>query len=352
MFARLALGLFAAVGCTEAVQVTYSGFVVDNLCFDKCQVSFPGCENCALDGTNVITQPEEHTVHCIRDVQACVDSGYALMQNAGDPLNPNYKIRYSFDGISNQRVVELINDSPLLNGFAVTAVGEDTGDGVLRNANFVACNTSATDCTSGICESGNCISLALTDSLQTSVSPNLVLLHGAFMICAWAFFAPVAWLIKRHVKTLPSLNLGRKVAGFPLAFLLHGGLMLSAVICTIIGVSIAFADFDWRSIGAHGPIGIIVFILAIWQPLPAILCRPSHESPRRIWFNRVHRTGGALALLLGALNVILGTMNYRTLWDNCIAPIFMGIAFALIGILALSAIILEYMSRKGEGDEK
>lgn len=354
----------AAVGCgllarpAAASTVTFTGYVTDNLCFDKCQVAFngqpgSGCDKCALDKTNVITNPEDHTVHCIRDVKACIDSGYSLLQNAGTAAAPDFQIRLKLDDAGNSEVFKLIETTQLHAGLSVVATGTDNGDGVLRGATFTQCNPNTTDCSTGTCV--GCISTATTDDLQTPINPTMVLIHGAFMLLAWALFAPMAWLIKRHAGTVPFLRLTRKVKPFgkpfPLAFLLHGGLNTSAVVCTIIGGAIAAAEFDRRALFGHGALGLVVIITAIWQPFPAFFCRPVHGHPKRLLFNRVHRTGGVICLVGGGINVILGTFNYSTLWDPCIAPIFSGLAFSLIGVFIALAIGLEVKSLIGGGGD-
>jgi hypothetical protein len=50
-----------------AATVTYSGYVVDELCFDKC-VADTGCDECALDKTNVLLRPQTHTVRDILSI--------------------------------------------------------------------------------------------------------------------------------------------------------------------------------------------------------------------------------------------------------------------------------------------
>ena len=117
--------------------------------------------------------------------------------------------------------------------------------------------------------------------------------------------------------------------------------MLAAVVFTIVGVAIALLKFDRRALFGHYPLGLVVFAIVCFQPLPALICRPEHGQPRRKYFNWVHWLGGGLALGLGAVNVILGTLNYSTLWDNCVAPSFIFLAAAGIGFVVVLGIVLE-----------
>eukprot|EP00657_Telonema_sp_P-1_P002686 TRINITY_DN16207_c0_g1_i1.p1 TRINITY_DN16207_c0_g1~~TRINITY_DN16207_c0_g1_i1.p1 ORF type:complete len:162 (+),score=51.16 TRINITY_DN16207_c0_g1_i1:1-486(+) len=125
-------------------------------------------------------------------------------------------------------------------------------------------------------------------------------------------------------------------------------MMSTAVVFTITGVSIALAGFDHRALYGHGIIGVVVFIAALVQPLPALFCRPDHGQPKRKYFNRVHWSFGSLALVLGAVNVLLGTFNYMTLWDNCTAPVFIGCAAAGIGGVVVLGVVLEALRHRAE----
>ena len=52
--------------------VSHTGFVIDLFCWDM-----PG--HVAIDGADLDTSPEDHTVHCMRDIQHCRDNGFVTI---------------------------------------------------------------------------------------------------------------------------------------------------------------------------------------------------------------------------------------------------------------------------------
>jgi len=173
---------------------------------------------------------------------------------------------------------------------------------------------------------------------KTKEPPNqdLVKLHAILQSVAWGVLAPCAVVIKRFRPFMGD----RKVGKYPLAFLLHGALMSTAIIFCVTGVIIAFAAFDHRTTKAHAPLGMIVMILAFIQPWPAIFCRPDHESPKRKFFTIAHVGNGVLLILLAPVVCVLGMLNYKDLWDESVAP-FGAIVYAGFGISLVVGIALQ-----------
>eukprot|EP00927_Polykrikos_kofoidii_P051740 TRINITY_DN45531_c0_g1_i1.p1 TRINITY_DN45531_c0_g1~~TRINITY_DN45531_c0_g1_i1.p1 ORF type:complete len:371 (+),score=25.15 TRINITY_DN45531_c0_g1_i1:76-1188(+) len=335
LLALLAVGWVGHCAALSGREVSYAGFVSDFLCFDKCASCGCDCESCALDKTNVITNPEDHTVHCIRDVQVCIDSGFYLMENIGTAKTPNYQPRFKLDAVGSNNAFAVISATKQRKGLMVNATGVDDGRGTLVGATVVEC--SGNGC------GGTCIGCTVPAPLvrrdPKPTTKSEVQAHGACMLTAWCLLAPLAVLTKRHGARY---GLGtRKIKGYPLPFVLHGGMMLTAVLLTIIGASIALARFHKRAVSGHLPIGIAVLILSVWQPLPAVLCRPDHVSPRRKYFNWVHRGGGVVCLVGGAINVFLGVENFELLWDRCQAPHWFGVATACLAGCFVGGILLE-----------
>jgi len=327
---------------STANLVTYSGYLIDFLCYDKCETSSSSCDKCALDKTDVIRSPQDHLVHCIRDVSVCIDSNYYLAENRGTADAPDYRPRYELDSFGNANALDVIKASGRNEGLLVTAVGLDDGAGRLIVANITECFGTSCD---GICT--GCASNSARPSHAFPVDRTLVHLHGACMLMAWAFIAPIAAIIKRHQFILPFGLSEVKVGKFPIGFVIHGVMMLTAVLLTLIGGIIALGGFDRRAVFGHFPIGLIVIVLAFWQPLPAIFCRPEHDSPRRKYFNWVHGIGGRVCIFLGVVNVFLGCFNFQTLWDNCTSmgwwiPAALGVLTAIV-----LAILMECRARKG-----
>uniref|UniRef100_A0A7S1ATV7 Cytochrome b561 domain-containing protein n=1 Tax=Noctiluca scintillans TaxID=2966 RepID=A0A7S1ATV7_NOCSC len=304
------------------------------MCHDKCVAG--DCESCALDSTNVKKSPWDHTVHCIRDVDVCIDSGYFLAFNVGSSSAPDYRPRFMLDDVGNQLAFDLISATSTHEGLALTVTGYDDGSGTLRVSSVVECVGFSCD---GVCV--GCTGSPTFSGIQGPVNHDSVLAHGSLLIVAWAFLAPGAFLVKRHAPIIPRLNLTRMVKGYPLHFLIHACLMLAVVLLTIIAVSIAVAGFDRRALYGHLPVGFAVVAVAFIQPFPALFCRPDKESPKRVYFNWFHRAGGAFCLFFGAVNVVLGAMNYRVLWDPCRASIIIGFALGGVSLSICLGVVLE-----------
>jgi len=96
--------------------VTYTGYLADNYCLEM-----PG--GIAIDGANLITSPGDHLVHCLRDVRECIESGYSLLENRGSAASPRYEIKYKLDQASNDKALDMIKDSELVDNYLVTVTG-------------------------------------------------------------------------------------------------------------------------------------------------------------------------------------------------------------------------------------
>jgi hypothetical protein len=156
--------------------------------------------------------------------------------------------------------------------------------------------------------------------------------HGVLQLVAWTVLAPLAVAAKRLGARVPRVQ-EIKVAGRPLPFVAHAGMMGLAIALSCISTGLAWANFTRRALYGHGLLGAIVFACAILQPLPAFLCRPdaAREPTRRRQFNIVHRTGGILTLALAVACIFLGVANYQHYWDVGEGKWFL--VAALIGLL-------------------
>ena len=109
------------------VKTTVSGYLVDIYCWDK-------PNHMAIDGANLETEPEKHTVHCLRDVQVCINGGYALLEKKAGALK--YTLKYKLDATGNVNILKIIKTTASVADFQVTATGTVDGD-VLKGATFV-----------------------------------------------------------------------------------------------------------------------------------------------------------------------------------------------------------------------
>eukprot|EP01065_Artemidia_motanka_P050260 TRINITY_DN8555_c0_g1_i1.p1 TRINITY_DN8555_c0_g1~~TRINITY_DN8555_c0_g1_i1.p1 ORF type:complete len:634 (+),score=195.46 TRINITY_DN8555_c0_g1_i1:239-1903(+) len=136
---------------------------------------------------------------------------------------------------------------------------------------------------------------------------SLLHIHGIFMFMAWGVliqFGSFMFRYFRHVKW---------------AFMAHQVCNFVGVIFTLIGFALAFAGGGSPKF-AHGGIGIVVFILALLQPISAIFrChKPDDDGnpvpnamcgwgwEKRWIYNLFHQWCGRLALVLGLANITLG----------------------------------------------
>jgi len=337
------------------VQVTISGYVSDALCYDRC-ITDSSCSKCALDGADILGAPIGHTVHCIRDVDICFNSGYYLATNTGTSGSPAYKPKYLLTDGGTDKVLAWINQGGLsvTAGLKVTIFGDDNGKNELTVINVTECTGNASVC-DDVCT--GCISTGYIKGTASGIDVDLVRAHAGLLMTAWIYIAPLAWLIKRHQHTpgFPNPKWGK----WPIAFLVHGSMMMIVWILTIAGVSIAISEFKMDASRAttagHLYLGLALFSLTLIQPFPALFCRPAGDSPRRKYFNWFHKSVGALCLILGVVQCYGGVENYKRLWQGkCdsmsryMAPYLGGLV-----IFGLTAIVLEVYRQvqfcKGKG---
>ena len=67
-------------GGVQAAAVNATGYLCDVYCWELPR-------SVALDGARMAEAPERHTVHCMRDVARCRDSGFVLLQQLGSPAS-------------------------------------------------------------------------------------------------------------------------------------------------------------------------------------------------------------------------------------------------------------------------
>ena len=119
------LGLLGTINCA---QVTYSGYLIDRECIRLCEGKTGAC---ALDNTNVLTEPEKHSIHCLL-LPVCIQSGYAVMEK--DEQTELYSAKYILDSEGNANAEKAIRETNKGNDFLVTVTGDDDGTGTLINA--------------------------------------------------------------------------------------------------------------------------------------------------------------------------------------------------------------------------
>ena len=79
----------------------FTGVVADRLCVDK-------PDHIGVDGTNMLTSADQHTVHCLVDIAACVASGYCLMQQT---VNNEWHCVLNFTSAETLKLKDFFNAS-------------------------------------------------------------------------------------------------------------------------------------------------------------------------------------------------------------------------------------------------
>ena len=74
-------------------------------------------------------------MHCLRDIQACRDNGYAVLKKTSEA--PTYDIAYRLDAAGNRKALELIDSTKSIDEFTVRVCGEDAGNGFIEVTSIV-----------------------------------------------------------------------------------------------------------------------------------------------------------------------------------------------------------------------
>ena len=94
--------------------ICHTGFLIDMFCWER-----PG--HVAIDGAPLETEPEKHTVHCMRDIPICRQNGFAILKPS--TTNTTYEIAYTFDSAGNERSLELVDATKKVDNYTVTVCG-------------------------------------------------------------------------------------------------------------------------------------------------------------------------------------------------------------------------------------
>uniref|UniRef100_A0A915ENE1 Ferric-chelate reductase 1 n=1 Tax=Ditylenchus dipsaci TaxID=166011 RepID=A0A915ENE1_9BILA len=161
-------------------------------------------------------------------------------------------------------------------------------------------------------------------SLQGSTKLWLIRFHGVLMIIAWLGCVAVAIYSARYLRKIwPNTT----PMGLKIWFHIHRTLNVCAVVLMLLAALSIFigkdlrwtgpwldrdADQNLSAGGIHSAAGLIATLLAITQPIGALL-RCSNEHPKRPIFNGVHHTIGYLGLSLALISIIIAVFKFNTL---------------------------------------
>jgi hypothetical protein len=120
--------------------VIHVGYLVDMLCWNR-----PG--HVAIDGAALRTAPQDHTVHCLRDIPACRAGGFGLLEKVEEkvpattvdanntatataqeeppepPPLPGFVLKYRLDAAGNALALELLDASAKEKDYVVRVTG-------------------------------------------------------------------------------------------------------------------------------------------------------------------------------------------------------------------------------------
>lgn len=298
--------LIAMLASPVAEGAKHTGFLTDILCWDLVD---------AIDGANMQTGPEEHTVHCMRDIQECIDSGFGVLEGPGS--NGRYSLKYRFDAAGNANALQLLKTTRKRANFVVTVEGEADGD-VLKGAT-VSEPTEADDA-------------AVVVPLEVRPGPAVLYVHLVCMILAWGLLLPWGAALAAR---------GREHGSRGSWFAAHWKLQAGGVVLMLGGfaAAVVFAEGHTAHFKSpHAQLGLAVVVLGCVQALMGAL-RPhapasaeEQRSAERALFEGAHKNGGRLAVVLGIATIGVGIAQAKSLnYDMTVV----GVAAGLSGVCVL-----------------
>jgi len=123
--------LLSSVHAAYSGPVEYSGYLIDHYCYDL--VANGGL---ALDRTDVIRAPWEHTVGCLLEPPC---RSYYLALDSGWGGATEYRKKFTLDEVGNRNAIAVLQNSARVDNFKVTARGVHNGNGTLINASIEEC---------------------------------------------------------------------------------------------------------------------------------------------------------------------------------------------------------------------
>lgn len=108
MSARL---MVLAVAIVASEDVEYTGYVVDNYCWN-----LPNHRG--IDGSQLGTAPETHILHCLWQVPACKEQGYVILEKLASaaPDGSTYGPKYQLDATGNTLALQLFQQEQTRGG--------------------------------------------------------------------------------------------------------------------------------------------------------------------------------------------------------------------------------------------
>jgi hypothetical protein len=256
-------------------KMTHTGYLADLLCWNMVH---------AVDGANMLVNPEAHTVHCMLHIDACRKSGFALLDRPDGAAE--YELKYLLDETGNAAAVEILRATKKKSNVLVTATGEVDGQ-YLRNARVVEPAVGA-------------LPSSAAGDFRRAPEGALVA-HIAFMLTGWGFFIPWGIAIASKTRDMQptgvwfSAHLRLQTYGWAMQLT---GFFLGVFYCE---------RYTAHFLRLHPIVGLIAVILGTLQPVNS-MCRP-HPIPKtraRLLWECVHKLSGRVGMLLAVGAMITG----------------------------------------------
>jgi hypothetical protein len=181
-----------------------------------------------------------------------------------------------------------------------------------------------------------------------------IMWHARLMVLAWAILLPLGAIAARYFKVTPKQDWPRQLDNRAW-WHAHQALQYSGVLLMLVGLALTWSSGSSQSLAAvwHGYLGWAVVAIGVLQVLSAWL-RGSKGGPtepqlrgdhydmtaHRLWFERLHKTAGWLAIVAAVATVCLGLVAAD-------APRWMALVLA-VWWLALIALAVR-LERTGHG---
>jgi len=325
----VSLVIFLLSFVTRAQEVCIVGYVMDKYCINR---------GTLLDNPSVDTLegPDRHTVHCLVDVRQCYKSGFEVLADPEDSGESKYCRAYELDGNGNDMVLSYArnigecstcNSSGMLKeGFRATILGNVSGKRKLSVTQVLPDSHGCPGGVSVLPEAG----VDCSSGQQTAI-----FIHGFCMVISWGFMLPVGVLSAKCLKHRPN--------GF--WFKIHRPMQIGGILIATAGMIVALVSFDvfiGRDLSyIHGIIGLTVMSLGIGQPINAYFrphaAKPGEKTPiKRFIWEILHKSNGYIAVVLGLINVYIGTSRPGRKGTQMVFQVLYGISISLIIIILIS----------------
>lgn len=295
----MALAALAALDATAASQIvqlddgSFSGYLADILCWEL---------KVGIDGADMINAPETHTVHCMRDIGDCIDSGFGVLEQPASGSGP-YSLKYTFDQAGNAMALDLLKKTRKRNDYIVSVKGDVSGGKIAV--------TEIVEYGGGGAAGGGA---GGAPGAARATEAGLV---AHFCMMAVAFGALFPWGV-----ALARSGRGARGAAPDAWFKAHRRVQIAGWLLQLGGLVAAVVYVQNRGGGhfnsPHTRIGIAVVAITTAQPLLAAL-RPhapedgaTKSGAREAW-ERAHKVVGIAILVGGIVAASTGIASARSL---------------------------------------